>query len=77
MLFISMDLLGPYHEAEKGNQYALTVICMLTNYVLMIPIKSKSAEEVIRAYLTDVYSPFRGNQYLLSDKEEVNLLANS
>ena len=58
MSFISMDLLGPYHETEKENQYALTVICMLTNYVLMIPIRSKSTVEVIKAYLMDVYSTF-------------------
>ena len=51
MSFISMDLLGAYHETEKGNQYALIVICMLTNYIFMIPIRSKSTEEVINAYL--------------------------
>ena len=30
MLFISIDFLSPYHETQKGNQNALTVICMLT-----------------------------------------------
>ena len=39
-----MDLVGPYQESKKENQYALTVICMLTNYVFMISIKSKTAE---------------------------------
>ena len=38
MSFISMDLLGPY-QIRKGNQYVLTVICMLTNYIFMIPIR--------------------------------------
>ena len=38
MSFISMNLLGPYHETGNGNQYDLTIICMLTNYVFMIPI---------------------------------------
>ena len=42
MSFISMDLLGAYHETEQGNQYAMIVICMLTNYEFMIPIRSKS-----------------------------------
>ena len=68
MSFISMDLLSPYHEAKKGNQYALTVICILTNYVFMIPIRSKNTEEVIIAYLTCVYTTFRGSKYILSDR---------
>ena len=62
-----MDLVGPYGETENGNQYALTVICMLTNYVLMIPISSKRTIDVIKAYLTGAYSTFRGTKYILSD----------
>ena len=54
MSAISMDLLGPYGEKEKGNQYAITVIYMLTNCVFMIPIRLKSTEEIIKVYLTDV-----------------------
>ena len=55
---ISIDLLGPYHETENGNQYALTLIYMLTNDIFMIPIKSKTTEEVIKVYLKDVCSTF-------------------
>ena len=57
MSFISMDLVGPYRETENKNQFALMVICMLTNYVIMIPIRSQSTEDVIKAYLTGVYIP--------------------
>ena len=67
MSFISMDLEGPYRETDNGNQYALMVICMLTNYVFMIPIRLKSTEGVIKAYLTGVYSTFGGSKYILSD----------
>ena len=42
MSFISMGLYGPYHETQNGNQYALTNIHMLANYVFMIPIKLKN-----------------------------------
>ena len=41
---------------------------MLTNYVFMIPIKSKNNEGIIKAYLKDVYSTFRGSTYILSDR---------
>ena len=40
---------------------------MLTNYVFMIPIRSKSTEEFIKAYFTGVYSTLRGRKYILSD----------
>ena len=71
MSFISMDLLGPYHEKDNGNQCALTVICMLTNDVFMIPIKSNTTEEVMKACLKDVYSTFGGSKYILSDRGEL------
>ena len=61
MSFISMDILGQYRETENGSKYTLTVICMLTNYVFMIPIKLKTTEEVIKAYLKNVYSILGGN----------------
>ena len=67
MSFISMDLVGLYKESENGNQYALMVICMLTNYIFMIPTRSKSTEKVIKAYLTGIYSILRGRKYFLSD----------
>ena len=67
MSFISMDLVGPYRETENCNQHALTVICMLTNCIFMIPIRSKSTKDIIKAYLTGVYSTFRGSKYILSD----------
>ena len=40
---------------------------MLTNYMFMIPIRSKTTEDIIKAYLTAVYSTFRGSKYILSD----------
>ena len=41
---------------------------MQTNYIFMIPIRSKSTEDMIKAYLTGVYSTFRGSKYILSDQ---------
>ena len=38
---IAMDLLGEYPETENGNHYTLTIICMLTSFVNIIPIKDK------------------------------------
>ena len=67
MSFISMDFVGSYRETENQNQYALTVICMLTSYIFMIPIRSKSTKEVIKAYITGIFSTFGGSKYILSN----------
>ena len=66
--FISMDLIGEFHPpTTKKNRYALTVICMLTGYVFCIPLRTKTAEEVIQAYIDNIYSKFGGSIKILSD----------
>ena len=68
MLFICMDVLAPYSEMENGILYMLTIICMLANYVFMVPIKTKTKEDIINVYLKHVYSTFGGSKYSLSDR---------
>ena len=59
MQFISMDLIGEFHPPTTNkNRYALTVICMLMGYVFCVLLKTKTAEEVIQAYIDNVYSKF-------------------
>ena len=68
MQFISMDLIGEFHPpSQQGHRYALTVICMHTSYVFCIPLKTKTAQEVIQAYMRHVYSKFGGSEKILSD----------
>ena len=57
MQFISMDLIGEFHPpTAKNNRYALTVVCMLTDYIFCVPLKTKTTEEVIQAYIDNIYS---------------------
>ena len=68
MQFISMDLIGEFHPpTSKGKRYALTIICMLTGYVFYIPLKTRTAEEVLQAYIDNVSSKFGGSLKILSD----------
>ena len=56
MEFISMDLIGEFHPpSSKGHKYAFTVICMLTGYTFCIPLKTKTAAGVVKAYVDNVY----------------------
>ena len=65
---ISMDLIGEFYSlSQQGHRYALTVICMHTSYIFCIPLKSKTAQEVVQAYLHHVYSKFGGSEKILSD----------
>ena len=47
MEFISMDLVSRLCRTSSGHEYALTVICMLTGNVFCIPLKTKTAEEIV------------------------------
>ena len=47
---IAMDIIGHYKPSDKGCQYALTIINVLTNYFLCIFLVTKEAVEVIHAY---------------------------
>ena len=68
MEFISMDLIGEFHPpSKKGNKYALPVICMLTGYVFCVSLKSRTACEVIQAYIDNIYAAFGGSREILSD----------
>ena len=62
MDFISVDLTSTFKTTTKGNQYASTVVSMLTNYVICIPILDKSADIVVNAYLKEVYCRFGGRK---------------
>ena len=40
---------------------------MLTGYTFCVPFKTKTAAEVVKAYIDHVYSRFRGSIKILSD----------
>ena len=68
MQFTSMDLIGEFYPpSQQGHSYVLTIICMHTSYVFCIPLKSKTAQEVVQAYLHHVYSKFGGSEKILSN----------
>ena len=66
--FMCIDLIGEFHPpSSKGNRYALTAVCMLTGFTFCIPIKNKSAEEVITAWRNHISFPFVVCRKLLTD----------
>ena len=69
MDFICMDLIGEFHPSTScGHRYALTLVCMLTGFTWCIPLKTKTAEEVAKAYLDHIYRLFGGSVKILMNK---------
>ena len=68
MEFIAMDLIGEFHPASsKGNRFALTAVCMLTGFTFCIPLKSKRAEDIIKAYIDHICCTFGPSRKILTD----------
>ena len=68
MDFMCMDLIGKFHPpTSHGHHYALTAVCMLTGFTWCIPLKTKTAEEVTKAYLDHIYSNFGGSVKIMTD----------
>ena len=62
MDFICMDLIGEFHPpTSHGHHYALTAVCMLTGFTWCVPLKTKTAEEVTKAYMDHIYCNFGGS----------------
>ena len=63
-----MDLIGEFHlPSSQDNHYALTRVCMLTGFTWCIPLKSKKAADVARAYMQHIYSVLGGSAKILTD----------
>ena len=65
-----MDLIGEFHPlTSRGHRYALTAVCMLTRFTWCVPLKTKTVEEVAKAYMVHIYSNFGGSIKILMDNE--------
>ena len=63
-----MDLIGEFHPpTSRGHRYALTAVCMLTGFTWRVPLKTKTAEEVAKAYMDHIYCSFGGSIKILTD----------
>ena len=52
---------------SRGHRYALTAVCMLTGFTWCVPLKTKTAEEVMKAYMDHIYCNFGGSIKILTD----------
>ena len=50
----AMGSIGQLSTISKKNRYALTFICLLTSYLITVPLKTKSADEVSMVYIEEI-----------------------
>ena len=50
----AVNTIGLLPTTLKGNKYALTFMCLLTSYLIAVPLKSKTAEEVTMTYIEHI-----------------------
>ena len=63
-----MDLIGEFHPpTSHGHCCTLTAVCMLTGFTWCVPLKTKTAEEVTKAYMDHIYCNFGGSIKILTD----------
>ena len=63
----AVDTIGLLLTMSKGNKYALTFICLLTSYLIAVPLKSKTAEEVTMAYIKQILPITSCSTFILQD----------
>ena len=67
MAVLAMDTICHLPWTSKGNRLAATAICLHTSYMFAVPMKEKSAEIVIQAYLSDIVAHKGGSVAILID----------
>ena len=50
----AMDFIGQLPTTSKGNIFALTFICLLTFYLITVPLKTKTADKVFTVYIKEI-----------------------
>jgi len=59
---VRVDTIGPWPKSDQGNEYAVTLICDLTKYLVTIPIPDISAGTVAKVIFESInvnYGPMK------------------
>ena len=66
----AVNTIGLLLTTSKGNKYALTFMCLLTSYLIAVPLKSKTAEEVTMAYIKHILPATSCSTFILQDNDK-------
>ena len=63
----TLDSIGQLLMTSKTHRYVLTFICLLTSYLITVPLKVKTAHEVSKAYIKEVLPKTSCSKFILQD----------
>ena len=63
-----IDTIGPFNTTIEGFRYALTVICNLSKFLIIIPIKNKEANTIAQSLIENCILPYGLPKVILSDR---------
>ena len=65
----AMDCIGPLPMSSKGHRHALMFICLLTCYLITLPLKMKMADKVSIAYIKEILPKTLCPKFILQDND--------
>ena len=63
----AIDCSWPLPATSKGYRHALTFICLLTSYLITVPLNAKTADEVSMAHLKEILPKTSCPKFILQD----------
>ena len=63
----AMDSIEQVPTTSKGNRFALTFICLLTSYLITVPLETKTSDEVSMAYMKEILPKTACSKFILQD----------
>ena len=64
---ICLDCVGSLARSSRGLRWILTCIDLHSSFLLAIPMKSKSADDIIHAYIESILPKIGPSRYILMD----------
>ena len=64
---ICLDCVGSLERSSRGFKWILTYIDLHSSFLLAIPMKSKSADDVIHSYIESILPRIGPSKYILTD----------
>ena len=66
---ICLDCIGPLERSSRGFMWILTCIDLHSSFLLAIPIKLKSADDIIHSYIKSILPGIGPSKYILMDND--------
>ena len=63
----AMDCIGPLPATSEGYRHALTFICLLTSYLITVPLKIKTADDISMVYMKEILPKTSCPKFILYD----------